>query len=212
MLPCGRSSLPGAETLPDLRLTAARGRQRSAGAPPAPDRGPSRRRGMRRTRSADTRLLHPGPVVAGVKPRGDRSRYPASRSCSALLRKARGLVVAPCGWLAGRRRNTALSDLSAHDPGGGSPAAHENPPHGSEAPCRAGVEVGCRMVPLSPCLSGPRRCQAPRTVASRPRHSTRRIFFVVSASPPCAESEGWLIRSGPGTWWSRSLVSGASSI
>src|SRR5262245_43928385 len=37
-------------------------------------------------------------------------------------------------------------------------------------------------------LTGPRRCQAPRTVASRPRDSTRRIFLTVSASSPCAES------------------------
>ena len=32
----------------------------------------------------------------------------------------------------------------------GAPAAHENPDHGTGAACRAGVEVGCRMVPLSP--------------------------------------------------------------
>src|SRR5205823_7586518 len=70
----------------------------------------------------------------------------------------------------------------------GSPAAHENP-RGRVAACRDGVEVGCRMVPLSPSLSGPRRCPAPRTVAYRPRYSTRRIFLAVSASPSCAESE-----------------------
>jgi hypothetical protein len=46
------------------------------------------------------------------------------------------------------------------------------------------------MVPLKPVLSGPRRCQAPRTVASRRRDSTRRTFFAGSASPPCVESEG----------------------
>jgi hypothetical protein len=81
------------------------------------------------------------------------------------------------GQMAGRgeRRIPALSPLSAHDPGG-SPAAHENSPRGREAPCRAGVEVGGRMVSLSPALSGPRRYQAPRTVASRPRDSTRSIF------------------------------------
>src|SRR5437762_10761296 len=63
-------------------------------------------------------------------------------------------------------------------------------PRGRVAACRDGVEVGCRMVPLSPSLSGPRRCPAPRTVAYRPRYSTRRIFLAVSASPSCAESEG----------------------
>src|SRR5436309_9336827 len=62
-------------------------------------------------------------------------------------------------------------------------------PRGRVAACRDGVEVGCRMVPLSPSLSGPRRCPAPRTVAYRPRYSTRRIFLAVSASPSCAESE-----------------------
>src|SRR5262249_40500682 len=38
-------------------------------------------------------------------------------------------------------------------------------------------------------LWDPGRGQAPRTVASPPRDSTRRIFVAVSASPPCAESE-----------------------
>src|SRR5207249_5400075 len=56
-------------------------------------------------------------------------------------------------------------------------------PRGRVAACRDGVEVGCRMVPLSPSLSGPRRCPAPRTVAYRPRYSTRRIFLAVRASP-----------------------------
>ncbi len=46
------------------------------------------------------------------------------------------------------------------------------------------------MVPLNArVVSGPRRGQAPRTVASRSRDSTREIFCAVSASPPCAESE-----------------------
>src|SRR5437773_3799659 len=66
---------------------------------------------------------------------------------------------------------------------------------GRVAGCRDGVEVGCRTVPLSPSLSGPSRCPAPRTVAYRPRHSTRRIFLAVSASPSCAESEE--IDAGP---------------
>jgi hypothetical protein len=32
----------------------------------------------------------------------------------------------------------------------GAPAAHESPFHGTVAACRDGVEVGCRLLPLSP--------------------------------------------------------------
>jgi len=36
-------------------------------------------------------------------------------------------------------------------------------------------------VPLSPCLSGPRRCQAPRTVAYRPRYRGEALTGHVTA-------------------------------
>jgi hypothetical protein len=40
-----------------------------------------------------------------------RPRYSLTPGRSASLRKGRGLVVAPCGWLAGRRRNTRIVRL-----------------------------------------------------------------------------------------------------
>src|SRR5262245_52963381 len=71
---------------------------------------------------------------------------------------------------------------------GGARAAHDNPPRGSGTPGRAGVEVGCRLVPLSPRSIGTQALPGPRTVASPAGDSTRELFVAVSAAPPCAES------------------------
>jgi hypothetical protein len=70
------------------------------------------------------------------------------------LQKGGGLVDAPGRWLVGAKGNYPFSKrLSAHDPSG-HPRRMKIRPVVVGTPCRAGVEVGCRLVPLSPSSIG----------------------------------------------------------
>ena len=85
------------------------------------------------------------------------------------LRKGGGLVDAPGRGLVGAKSEYPLRASYRHMTRPGHPRRMKIRPVVVGTPCRAGVEVGCRLVPLNArVVSGPRRCQAPRTVASRP--------------------------------------------